>query len=163
MRNDNWVKIGSTEQIDNDLNPNFKTSITVDYKFEKLQKLKFQLIDGDLGGKYDFIGELETTLGALMGARNQLFMDRLSRNGSEKKNGVLIVRVEAVAESNMAAKFQLKWTNVNNTTRGCFGMCQGKRLYRFTIQRLVPGTKNQFIMCQKSHLHFEEEVTEPKL
>ena len=81
-----------------------------------------------------------------MGARSQLFMDRLSRNGSEKKNGILIVRVEAVAESNIAAKFQLKWSNVNNVTKGCLGMCRAENQYRFTIERLVTGTKN-YIRC----------------
>ena len=79
-------------------------------------------------------------------------MDRLSRNGSVKKNGIVIVRVEAVAESNLAAKFQLKWSNVNNMTSGCFGMCQAKKQYRFTIERQVFGTKNQFVVVKKSHL-----------
>ena len=62
------------------------------------------MIDGDFGGKFDFLGEMETTVGAVMGARNQVFMGKLSRGGVEgKRNGVIMVRAEAVADSNMAA------------------------------------------------------------
>ena len=77
-------------------------------------------------------------------------MDRLSRNGSDKKNGIIIVRAEAVAESNTAAVYQFKWANVNNMTPGCFGMCQSRRRYRFTIERQIAGTKN-FAIARKSH------------
>ena len=90
-------------------------------------------------------------------------MDRLSRNGSVKKNGVIIVRVEAVTESNMAAKFKMKWSNVNNVTKGCLGMCSAKKQYRFTIERLVFGTKNQFVVANKSALQLDGEVSAPKV
>ena len=166
MKGDSWVKIGSTEQINNNLNPDFKTCITIDYKFEKLQKIKFQMMDSDLNGTYDFIGELETTVGALMGAKNQVFMDRLqSQDGEVKRIGVLIVRVEAVTESNQAAKFKFKWSHVNNLIPGCFGMCKVKNKYRFTIERQAVGvkmTKNQFIKVKQSLLYEEDEVTTPK-
>ena len=44
----------------------------MDYFFEKQQKLKFVMIDGDCRAHDDFdlIGELETTMGALMGAKS---------------------------------------------------------------------------------------------
>lgn len=34
-KNNNWVKVGSTEQIKNSLNPDFRTSLTMPYFFEK--------------------------------------------------------------------------------------------------------------------------------
>ena len=64
-----WVKLGQTEQIKNNLNPDFKTKFTVNYFFEKAQKMKFEMIDWDGSGDYDPIGSLETTMGAIMGAR----------------------------------------------------------------------------------------------
>ena len=108
------------------------------------------MIDGDWDGSSETIGEVETTMGALMGARKQVWMDRLVRDGSEKRNGIIIVRVEPVAESHMAAKFKLKWSNVNNVTTGCLGMCQSRKMYRFTIERQIAGTK-QFATVKKSH------------
>lgn len=123
-------------------------------------------MDGDLNGSFEVIGELETTVGALLGSKNQVFMDRLQHKGVEKRIGVLIVRVESVTESNMGAKFKMKWSNVNNLTPGCFGMCKVKNRYRFTIERQALGIKmsaNQFIAVKRSILYEEDEVMTPKL
>jgi hypothetical protein len=59
MVNTQWALIGKTEQIINNLNPDFKTRIVMNYFFERAQNLKFVLIDGD-GSKddYETIGEL---------------------------------------------------------------------------------------------------------
>ena len=75
--NNQWVKVGQTEQIKNELNPDFKNSFQVAYFFEKVQNFKFVFIDGDGAGDYDTIGEIEVTMGKLMGAKKQLFTDNL--------------------------------------------------------------------------------------
>jgi hypothetical protein len=69
MINNSWVLRGSTEQIKNNLNPDFTKKITINYFFEKMQKLKFEMIDGDGAGEYDVVGDIETTMGNIMGAR----------------------------------------------------------------------------------------------
>ena len=43
--------------------------IVVNYNFEKHQKMKFEVVDDDGGGKADFIGQFETSMGEIMGAR----------------------------------------------------------------------------------------------
>ena len=68
-RNGGWVKMGQTEQIKNQLNPDFRTTMQVDYFFEKHQEFKFVMIDGDGGSDYDTIGAVETSLGKIMGSR----------------------------------------------------------------------------------------------
>ena len=68
-RGNNWAKVGQTEQIRNQLNPDFKTAFTVAYFFEKVQTFKFEFIDGDGGADYDTIGSIEVTMGKLMGAK----------------------------------------------------------------------------------------------
>ena len=69
--NGQYIPKGRTEQINNNLNPNFSTRIVMDYYFEKSQKLKFVMIDGDCAShdEYDLIGEFETTMGNIMGAK----------------------------------------------------------------------------------------------
>ena len=64
-----WVKIGKTEKIKNNLNPDFETAIEVDYYFERLQPLKISIIDDDHDGDFQEIGTVETNMGSLMGAR----------------------------------------------------------------------------------------------
>ena len=39
-----WTKVGKTEKISNNLNPDFRTSFTLAYYFEKKQDLKFKIM-----------------------------------------------------------------------------------------------------------------------
>ena len=64
-----WVKYGETEQINNNLNPDFKRSFEFNYSFEKQQKLRFNVWDVDVGESEE-IGYYETSMGNIMGARN---------------------------------------------------------------------------------------------
>ena len=73
-----WIKIGETEQLQNTLNPDFSTSITMPYYFEKEQHLKITIIDGDGFGEYDKVGEVFFTLGNVMGARAQTWQGKLT-------------------------------------------------------------------------------------
>ena len=68
-KNNQWVQMGVTEQIQNTLNPDFKTYFTMNYFFEKMQKIKLLMIDGDYGSNYDTIGEVQTSIGSMMGAK----------------------------------------------------------------------------------------------
>lgn len=94
--NGHWTKIGKTEQVKNNLNPDFTTSFEVPYFFEKQQNYKFVMIDGDGDGDYDTIGEVETTMGKLMGALKQTWTANLVKNGQANR-GQIIVRTMAVA------------------------------------------------------------------
>jgi Ca2+-dependent lipid-binding protein len=98
-----WVKLGQTEQIKNNLNPDFKTHLTVNYFFEKKQNIKFEMIDWDGEGSYDPIGAIETTMGAVMGAKGQVFTSNLAHGKDTTKRGQIIVRAEAVQESKLTA------------------------------------------------------------
>ena len=69
-RSRQWVKFGETELINNNLNPDFKKSFQVNYSFEKQQKLRFNVWDKDINDMEE-IGYLETSMGSIMGARNQ--------------------------------------------------------------------------------------------
>ena len=106
--NGKWVKIGQTETIKDQLNPDFEKALEVAYFFEKLQKLKFVLIDDDGSGSYDTIGEIETTMGALMGAKAQTFSAPLVYKGNANR-GTIIIRAEAIQESNANAEFAFRW------------------------------------------------------
>ena len=55
----------------NNLNPDFHNSIEIVYKFEKVQEIKFEVIDDDGMGDFDLIGECVTNVGMIMGSRAQ--------------------------------------------------------------------------------------------
>ncbi|XP_061522206.1 LOW QUALITY PROTEIN: copine-3-like [Phycodurus eques] len=70
-----WVEVGRTEKIMNCLNPNFSKTFVIDYHFETVQKLRFEVydIDDNVSSSLlnaDFLGELECTLGQVVSSRN---------------------------------------------------------------------------------------------
>ena len=78
-----WVKIGETEVKKDSLNPDFAKSLIMDYYFEKVQNLRFEVFDQD-PEKLEFIGECTTTLSKIAGARNQTFLGELKNNKGHK-------------------------------------------------------------------------------
>ena len=136
-----WSKVGETETINNNLNPDFQTSFTVDYFFEKTQHFRFCFIDSDnsSGSDYDEIGQVEVVMGKLMGARNQMWTEDLEHKGA--KRGKIIVRTQTINSegANMIAEGSIEWRNINNMGGGCAGMCQEPMPYFFEIEKQVPG------------------------
>ncbi|OUM61541.1 hypothetical protein PIROE2DRAFT_12454 [Piromyces sp. E2] len=65
-----WSLIDSTEIIKNNNNPIFTKTLTIDYYFETIQKLRFMVMDMDGKSeewkKNDFIGYVDVTLGDLV-------------------------------------------------------------------------------------------------
>jgi len=53
------------------------------------------------------IGEIETTLGNIMGAKQQTFQGDLKIQSDKRSRGRLIVRAEGLQKSNTAIKFQI--------------------------------------------------------
>ena len=80
-RGNSYVLVGGTEKIDDNLNPDFEKAITLPYYFERKQEFKFEMIDDDGGGDYDLIGEAYTTMGAIMGAKAQMWTTNLTKAG----------------------------------------------------------------------------------
>ena len=69
MVGNNWKLLEKTETMKNNLNPDFTKEFNINYYFEKLQKLKFVMIDSDDIDADDEIGSIETNLGSIMGAK----------------------------------------------------------------------------------------------
>lgn len=102
------TKVGQTEVIKNNLDPNFSTSIYVDYVFEIKQRIKFEVQDVD-ESKAELIGEAETTVGAIAGARNQTTILDL-RTKSGKSAGKIVIKVDKVKESR--EQIYMQWAGV---------------------------------------------------
>ena len=80
--------------IKDNLNPNFAKSFLIDYIFEVKSELRFEVIDIDKNG-FDYIGDCETTLGNVVGAKNQtVILDLLDKK--RLKAGKIILRCEKV-------------------------------------------------------------------
>jgi hypothetical protein len=117
---DGWMKMDQTEVMKNNLNPDFEKNFLVSYYFERHQYFKFEVVDSNnIGGNLDMIGIVETTLGAIVGAKQQTFIAELKKPGSTSKRGQIIIRADSVKESNMDVALQISARNLPNTA-GCF-------------------------------------------
>ncbi|CAG7719447.1 unnamed protein product [Allacma fusca] len=82
-----WIEFLRTEIIYNNLNPDFATKITMDYRFEEEQLLRIELYDIDSPSMnlsdHDFLGFSECTLGQIVSAGFHGLQIPLSHNRSK--------------------------------------------------------------------------------
>lgn len=91
--------IDRTEVVQNNLNPNWKKSMTMDFFFETKQSLKFSVFDYDESNP-DELGFIFVTLGELVGKGTSFI--KLPRKGS------LIIRVEEIKTSRDSYFLQMR-------------------------------------------------------
>ena len=113
-----WVFFDETEILFDNLNPNFKRAFQMDFIFETHQHIKFEIVDTDGLNSAEVLGHVETTIGAIMGARKQTFTAELKT--PEKMNGQLIVRGEKVESNCQSISWEWSYTNLKNID-GWFG------------------------------------------
>uniref|UniRef100_A0A8C5G6X8 Copine-3 n=1 Tax=Gouania willdenowi TaxID=441366 RepID=A0A8C5G6X8_GOUWI len=91
-----WTEIGRTEKIQNCLNPKFSKSLLLDYYFEMVQKLRFDVYDIDSEccnlQEADFLGALECTLGQIVSSR-KLTRPLLLKDKSPAGKGTITVSI----------------------------------------------------------------------
>lgn len=108
--NGQWKEIARTEVVQNDLNPKFKKKVEMDFTFEKKQELKFIMYDWD--GKsqnldaHDFLGTMETTMGAIVGSRGSFMRAPLTgtKGADERRYGSISILGEFSAAFKRAAR-----------------------------------------------------------
>jgi len=126
-----WSLVGTTETINDNLNPNFAKSFTLDFIFEVQQHIKFEVVDIDGPKDFDYIGSFETTLGKIMGAKKQTIIGDLV--DTHKKNaGKIVLRGEKLGLSQNLICWQWSGLKLMNTD-GWFG--KSDPLLRFFKQR----------------------------
>jgi hypothetical protein len=105
-------------------------------------------MDGDnSGGNLQLIGSVETTLGTIMGSKNQTFMADLSHPQKNGSQGKLIVKGDSVQESNWEATLKFSATNLPSTTSCLF--CSDNNPY-FEIYRGNLHDNNNFYKVYSS-------------
>ncbi|XP_075899267.1 copine-3-like isoform X2 [Nelusetta ayraudi] len=96
-RGPHWCEIGRTEKIMNCLNPKFSKTFVIDYYFEMVQKLRFELYDIDSADcsvqDADFLGELECTLGQIVSSK-QLTKPLVKRDKRPAGKGTITLCAE---------------------------------------------------------------------
>ena len=119
-----WVMVGKTDTVINNLNPDFSTPITIDYYFEKTQKIRFEVYDQDQGSK-ETQGKHSTKISSLLGARNQTYIAEL---GINNKRGKIIIKTESLKESNQAIIMSVSCSGLKSKKKN-FGFSSSNHPY----------------------------------
>ena len=112
-----YSKIGQTEVVWDNLNPDFTTSFKIEFVFEKHQYFKVELrdIDNKAGTKWEDMGFVEFELGKMMGSRNSMLILDIAHKGT--KMGKIVVRGEVISREN----YELSFTpNLSDLENFCF-------------------------------------------
>lgn len=95
----NWRLAGKTEVIDNNLNPDWRTTVKFFFQFEVNQTIRLEVVDSDGGDDVDLIGQVETSVASLVGSKNQTFEAELFVPGKSEKRGRIIAKVVPLKKS----------------------------------------------------------------
>ena len=111
-----WFELKRTECIQNTLNPDFSTKLSLTYHFEEQQHLKFVLYDIDSNSNsledHDFLGCLETTLGQMVSSyvMKQKLYDALHQGSC----GEIILTTEELSSCKEEISLQFIGKNLEN-------------------------------------------------
>jgi len=78
-------------------------------------------------------------MGNVMGSKNQSQIGELKYDKSNSKRGQIVVRGEAVNESNHTVVFQIAANGIQNKTGGCLGMCGTVAPVCYEVMREIGG------------------------
>uniref|UniRef100_A0A6G1SD13 Copine-8 n=1 Tax=Aceria tosichella TaxID=561515 RepID=A0A6G1SD13_9ACAR len=126
---DKQCEIGRTEVIQDNLNPKFAKKILLQYHFEQIQHLRFEVFDIDPVGGNDFLGGLNTTLADIVAARSSTFKQPLV-GGPRKRPGFLVVDVEELTSCKQVATFDLSATDLPSSFCGLLAPTSSVYIYR---------------------------------
>lgn len=112
-----WIEYHRTETIQNNHNPDFVSKITLPYRFEEQQPLKFEIYDSDSTARrlsdHDFLGFTTCTLAQIVssgGKVSKVTLPLQIRNDYGKIHstaGSIVVSAEELAQSNDEIVMQL--------------------------------------------------------
>jgi len=92
---DEWTEVGRTETIDNNLNPSFEHPFNIDYIFDQVQPVRFELYDVDKKtdklADQDFLGLAESTVAEVV-SQNPLTITLVDKKG-KPAGGTITLRI----------------------------------------------------------------------
>lgn len=103
---DQYYEIARTETIDDTLNPQWVTKVILNYNFETIQKIHFEVRDEDVQG-YDFLGSFETTLSDLVSYSGRQYIGKL-KGMSIQNCGDIVIVTEEVSSCKQIARIKFR-------------------------------------------------------
>lgn len=108
-----WTEYGATESVPESTDHDFVKTFEVDYVFEFQQYVKFQLMLKVQNGQPVRLGSVETSIGAIVGAKSQILVLDLKNNHGES-SGEICFKYEKKHTTNESAFMKLRCKKVDN-------------------------------------------------
>ena len=144
-----WVEIGQTEMVKNNLNPDFAKSFKIEFFFEIKQIYKVEVIDVDNETtlKGDYLGSANFELADIVGSIQNMKILRL-KDLKNKESGKCIVRLDKIGEEEEKKILTLKFgiDNVIKTgffsSKNTFIKIYKLRIVKSKLDRIKQGDVN---------------------
>ncbi|XP_072357645.1 copine-6-like isoform X2 [Scyliorhinus torazame] len=99
-----WLELDRTEVMRSNLNPVFSKIFWVDYFFEEMQSLMFEVYDAQTGGETcctddDLLGAAQCTLGQIV-SQTKITKPLMLKNGKSAGKSTITITAEEVSETN---------------------------------------------------------------
>ena len=104
VQGQNYVEVGRTNKRKNNLNPNWRETVVLDFLFEQKQNLKFAIYDNNENSPIE-LGSVFTTLGDIV-VKGTIILNLTI-------GGTLIVRAEEIKSSKDSFLFHFKGINLD--------------------------------------------------
>jgi len=99
---DDWTEIGRTETIQNNQDPTFERAFNVDYVFDDVQAIRFELYDSDKKSDklsdHDFLGHAESTVAEVV-SQSPVTIALTDKKGKPAKGTITLRSFESVVHS----------------------------------------------------------------
>lgn len=93
---DRFYEIGRTEIIKDNLNPQWVKKFLINFNFESVQKIRFEVWDQDPNGN-DFLGVYETTLADIVSNSNRQLRGKLDHKTAKNAGFIVIIAEEVTS------------------------------------------------------------------
>lgn len=110
---DQYYEIARTEMIKDTLSPQWVRKVVVNYSFESIQRIRFEIRDEDVTIS-DFLGYYETTISDLVSYTGRQYIRKLKGMREEKQVdcGQIIVVTEELSSCKQMVEIQFRATNL---------------------------------------------------
>lgn len=112
---DKYHELDRTEVIDNNLNPEWVKKILMNYHFESIQHLRFEVRDSDIGGRSELLGAYESTLSDIVAHSGRQFVGKL-KLPSNRQCGEIVIVTEEVSSCKQIVEVQFRAENLTRVS-----------------------------------------------
>ena len=110
MTKDSWqnkfFEIGRTETIKDNLSPEWTKKFIINYNFEMVQRIRFEIWDKDPGSSDEFLGYHETTLAEIVSYTSRRYIRPLTEMSKRPHPGEIVVVAEELSTCKQIVQFQ---------------------------------------------------------